>query len=180
MGGASVQVVTNDATLAHVWGRRTRASLCAGLVVASIAAGCGGSGYTKQDFIARANGICATALRQTRSITPPSGAQASSGQDAALADYLTSVVPVLETEATQLHALPSPPGNATEQTALKRYLAAVSQTVAYYKQLAAAAKRGDDQAVASAEAALGASPVYTLATSYGLRSCGTPGTTAAS
>jgi hypothetical protein len=87
---------------------------------------------------------------------------------------------VLENEASQLHALPRPPGNATEQAALKRYLAAVAQTVASYKQLAAAAKRGDDQAVASAEAALGASPVYTLATSYGLHSCGTPGATTAS
>jgi hypothetical protein len=149
-------------------------------MVASIAAGCGGSGYTKQDFIARANAICTNALRQTRSITPPSGAQASPGQDAALISYLSSVVPVLDSEASQLRALPRPPGDASEQAALKHYLAAVSQTVAYYKQLAAAAKRGDDQAVASAEAALGASPVYTLATNYGLRSCGTPGATTAS
>lgn len=154
--------------------------MCAGLAVASIAAGCGGGGYTKQDFIARANAICTNALRQTRSIAQPSGAQASPGQGAALAAYVSSVVPVLETEASQLHALPRPPGNTSERAALKRYLAAVTESVAYYKQLAAAAKRGDDQAVASAEAALGASPVYTLATSYGLRSCGTPGATTVS
>jgi hypothetical protein len=163
-----------------VWGRRRFRSFCATLAVGSIAAGCGAGGYTKQDFVARANAICTTALRQTRSITPPRGAQAGRGQDAALTAYLNGVVPVLETEASQLRALPRPPGNATEQAALKRYLAAVSQTVASYKQLAAAAKRGDDQAVATAEAALGASPVYTLATSYGLRSCGTPGATTAS
>jgi hypothetical protein len=163
-----------------VWGRRTFTSFCAVLAVASIAAGCGGSGYTKQDFVARANAICTTALRQTRSITPPSGTQASPGPDTALAAYLNGVVPVLETEASQLRALPRPPGDKTEQDTLKRYLAAVGQTVTSYKQLAAAAKRGDDQAVASAEAALGSSPVYTLATSYGLSSCGTPGATTVS
>ena len=141
--------------------------------------GCGGSSYTKTDFIARADAICAGALRQTRSIAPVGAAQAGSGQDRALAAYLNGVVPVLESEASQLRALRRPPGTTHEQTTLNRYFAALTQTVTYYKHLAAAAKQGDDQAVADAEAALGASPVYSLAAGYGLGSCGTPGATTA-
>ncbi|MBV8999093.1 MAG: hypothetical protein JO304_08545 [Solirubrobacterales bacterium] len=159
---------------------RPRASACGALLIALLAAGCGGSGYTKSDFVARANAICASAVRQTRSIPPPSAAQAGSGQDAALAAYLSSVVPVLESEASQLRALRRPPGNARDQATLKRYLTALTETVTNYRQLAAAAKRGDDQTVANAEAALGASQVYSLAAGYGLRACGSPGTTAVS
>ena len=160
-------------------GPRSRAVLGVALVVASVAAGCGGSGYTKSDFIARADAICAGALRQTRSISPPGAAQAGSGQDGALSAYLSSVVPVLESEAAQLRALRRPPGDAREQATLERYFAALTQTVRYYQALASAAKRGDDQAVAGAETVLGASPVYSLAATYGLRSCGTPGATTA-
>jgi len=129
--------------------------------------------------VARADAICTTALRATRSIAPPSGAQATANQPGGLAAYLSSVVPVLENEAGQLRALRRPPGSAEEQAVLSRYFAALAQTVSDYEQLAAAAKRGDDQAATGAEAALGASPVYSLAATYGLHSCGTPGATAA-
>ena len=148
-------------------------------MLAFVVAGCGGSGYTKQDFIARANAICTNALRQTRSITPPSVAQANPAQDAALATYVSSVVPVLESEASQLRALRRPSDNAHDRATLERYFAALTEAIHQYKALSAAAKRGDDQALASAEAALGASPVYSLAASYGLHSCGTPGATTA-
>ena len=147
-------------------------------MIALLAGGCGGNTYTKSDFIARANAICTGALRQTRSIPPPSAAQATSGQDAALTAYLDSVVPVLQSEQSQLRALRRPPGNARERATLEHYLTALTQTITNYKQLDVAAKRGDDQAVADAEAALGASQVYSLAASYGLRACGTPGATA--
>ena len=163
----------------RVRGARTRADVFGILLIALLAAGCGGSSYTKSDFVARANAICSGALRQTRSIAPPSATQASGGQDGALAAYLSSVVPVLEREASQLKELRRPPGSEREKTTLGLYLAALTRTVAEYKSLAAAAKRGDDQAVADAEAALSSSPVYSLAASYGLRSCGTPGATTA-
>ena len=135
---------------------------------AVIAAGCGGSSYTKHDFIVRADAICANTLRQTRSIASGS----------ALSTYLSAYVPLLESEQTQLRALRRPPGTAHDQATLERYFAALSQTVAEYRHLAAAAKAGDDQAVANAESALGSSQVYSLATSYGMSSCGTPGSTA--
>jgi hypothetical protein len=138
------------------------------LALAAAVAGCGGSSYSKRDFLARANAICASALRQTRSIAPGT----------ALATYLSAYVPVLESEETQLRALRRPPGTAHDRATLNQYYAALSQTVAEYRQLAAAVKSGDDQAVTNAEAALGASPVFALATSYGLSSCGTPGSTA--
>lgn len=135
---------------------------------AVIAAGCGGSSYTKHDFIVRADAICASALRETRSIASGS----------ALSNYLTAYVPVLESEEAQLRALRRPPGTAHDRTTLQQYFAALSQTVVEYHQLAAAAKSGDDQGVANAESALGSSQVYSLATSYGMTSCGTPGSTA--
>ena len=86
---------------------------------------------------------------------------------------------MLESEATQLRALRRPPGSAGEQATLNRWYVALGQSVAYYKALAAAAKQGDDQSVSDAETALGASQVYSLAASYGLHSCGTPGATTA-
>ncbi len=158
---------------------RLSACVAAALVIASLVGGCGGSTYTKGDFVARADAICAGAVRHIRSIPPPGTAQAGTGQDGGLTAYLRSVVPVLETEASQLRALQRPPGTKGEQATLARWYAALDQSVTSYKALAAAAARGDDQGVADAEAALGSSPVYSLAVSYGLRSCGTPGATTA-
>ena len=144
------------------------ASLFGALALAVLVAGCGGSGYTKHDFITRGDAICTGALRQARSIAPGS----------ALPTYLAQYVPVLASEAAQLEALRRPPDTAPNRATLARYFAALARTVAEYRQLAAAAKSGDQQAVSNAETALGASQVYSLATSYGLSSCGTPGSTA--
>jgi hypothetical protein len=147
---------------------RGLAAIAAVLVAAAAIAGCGSS-YTKSDFIARADAICASALRQTRSIAPTS----------ALGEYVAAVLPVVESEATQLRALKSPPQDAGDKAALAKYLGALAQEVANYRRLGAAAKRGDGQGVTNAEAALRASPAASLATSYGLRACGTPGATSA-
>jgi predicted NBD/HSP70 family sugar kinase len=143
-------------------------SLFGALALAVLVAACGGSGYTRHDFMVRADAICASALTQARSIAPGTS----------LSSYLAHYVPVLESEASQLQALRRPPDTASDRATLEHYYAALRQTVAEYRQLAAATKSGDQQAVTNAEAALGASPVYSLATSYGLRSCGTPGSTA--
>jgi hypothetical protein len=131
-------------------------------------AGCGSS-YTKSDFIARADAICASALRQTRSIAPTS----------VLGEYVAAVLPVVESEATQLRALKSPPQNARDKAALAKYFGALAQELENYRKLGVAAKRGDGQGVTNAEAALRASPAASLATRYGLRACGTPGATSA-
>jgi len=139
------------------------------LALAAVLTGCGGSAYTKRDFIARADAICAGALRQTRSI--PAGTD--------LASYLSDVLPVIQSEADQLRALRRPPGTARDRATLNQYFAALGQTVSDYRRLAAAATTGDQGAVASAEAALAASPLESLAASYGLRSCGAPSATVA-
>jgi hypothetical protein len=123
-------------------------------VVASVAA-CGGAAYTKRDFIARADAICSSALRQTRALAPGTG----------LARYAAAVLPIVRSEAAQLRDLRRPPGDAHDQTTLTRYYAALGQVVQDYRELAAAAARGDDQGVASAEAALRASPAASLAVS---------------
>jgi hypothetical protein len=142
--------------------------LCCALTAAVLLAGCGGSQYSRHDFITPADAICAGALRQARSITPGT----------ALPTYLADYVPVLESEASQLQALRRPPDTARDRATLERYFAALQQTVAEYRQLLAAARSGDQQTLISTEAALGSSQLYSLASSYGLSSCGTPGSTA--
>jgi hypothetical protein len=146
------------------------------LALAAVVAGCGGSGYTKSDFVARADAICTSTLRQTRALAPPASTSQPGG---ALAAYLGQLVPLVQSEADQLRALKRPPGNARDGAALTAYYAALAKIVANYRQLEAAARRGDTQAVTDVEATLRASPVAALAASYGLRSCGTPGSTAA-
>lgn len=138
------------------------------MATVALIAGCGSS-YSKSDFIARADAICASALRQTRSIAPTS----------ALGEYVAAVLPVVESEATQLRALKSPPQDARDKAALAKYFGALDQEVENYRKLGAAAKRGDGQGVTNAEAALRASSAASLATGYGLRACGTPGATSA-
>jgi hypothetical protein len=145
----------------------------AALLAASLA-GCGGSGYTRSDFIARADGICTSTLRQTRALVPPASTSQPGGAPAA---YLAEVVPLVQSEADQLRALKRPSDNAHDRATLSAYFTALGEVAAAYRQLVAAARRGDAQTVADVEATLRASPVAGLAASYGLRSCGAPGST---
>jgi hypothetical protein len=151
-----------------------RTHLCLLVVLAATLAGCGGNGYTKSDFVARADGICTNTLRQTRALAPPSAAS-----DAGLSAYLGKLVPLVESEAEQLRALKRPSDGARDQATLTSYLGALGQVVAAYRRLEAAAAHGDDQTVADVEAALNANPVASLAAGYGLKTCGAPGSTSA-
>jgi hypothetical protein len=146
------------------------------LALAVLVAGCGSSSYSKHDFVAQANAICAGAVRQTRSITP---SQAGGGQLASLSGYLEHALPIVRAEANQLHALKRPPGSDGQQALLASYFKELDKTVDSYTALATAAKRGDAQGAANAEAALRESRATSLATRYGLRSCGTPTATTA-
>lgn len=146
------------------------------LVLAAVVASCGGSGYTKSDFVARADAICTSTLSQTRALSPPASTSQPGG---ALAGYLGQLVPLVQSEAAQLRALKRPPDNARESATLTSYYNALAQIVASYRQLEAAARSGDTQTVTDVEATLRASPIAALATSYGLKSCGTPGSTTA-
>lgn len=160
-----------------MWGPRH--ALFSGLLaVAILASACGGARhYTKADFVARANAICTKTLNQTRAITPPPSTAQPGG---AFAAYLGKLVPLVQAEADQIRALKRPTGaTARERRMLSQYLAALGQVVTAYRELEAAAKRGDAETIASVEATLRANPAADLATSYGLRSCGTPGTTTA-
>ena len=154
------------------------AATLAVLTLAALAAGCGSGSYTKRDFVARADAICASTLQQTRAISPPSFSHSAEQQLSALAGYLANVVPHVQSEADQLRALRRPTQDARDRAALARYLGALARAIVDYRELAAAAKRGDAQGVASAETALRSSPVASLAASYGLDSCAAPGTIA--
>ncbi len=90
---------------------------------------------------------------------------------------MAAVAPVVQSQSSQLHALPRPAQDAAGRAALAHWLAAVAQVVDHYRQLEAAARQGDAEGVASAEAALRASPAGSLAAGYGLTSCAAPGAT---
>ena len=156
---------------------RLVAATLAVLALSALLAGCGSASYTKRDFVARANAICASTLQDTRAIAPPSFSHSPRQQLSALAGYLANVLPHVQSEADQLRALRRPPQDAHDRAALARYLAALAGAVVDFRELAAAAKRGDEQGVASAETALRSSPVASLAASYGLASCAAPGPT---
>lgn len=165
---ASLAISVAATSLSGVWARKLE--IAGLLALASLAAGgCGSSGETKQDFAARANAICGGALRQTRSIPPP--------QSGDLASYLDQLLPIVRSEASQLAALRPPKESGAELGSLKRFDLAVKQVASEYAQLDAAARRGDDDGVASAEAALRASPIRSLAASSGLSSCASAGST---
>jgi len=145
------------------------------ILLTALLTGCGGAGYSKSDFIAQANAICTNTLRQTRAIAPPT----STVQPGAMAAYLGRLVPLVQSEADQLRNLKRPPGDARDRLMLSQYFVALGQVVSAYRAFEAAARSGDSDAIASAEATLRASPVAALATAYGIRSCGTPGATVA-
>ncbi len=150
-----------------------RRAVVLGTIGAALLAGCGGS-YSKRDFTARANAICAGAVRDTRDLVPP-----TSGQLGALATYLGKVVPIVRSEERQIAALQRPAGSRRDRATLAEYLAALKQSAADFQALESAAKAGDRPAVATAEAALRVTPVTSLAASYGLESCAAAGATVA-
>jgi hypothetical protein len=146
-------------------------AIVAALSLAALLAGCG-SKYTKSDFVARADGICTNAVRDIRSLNSPS---ATGGHELrALSQYLGKVLPIVQSEASQIRSLRRPSG---DDAVLARYLSAQAEVVAEYRRLAAAARRGDEQGVADAEAKLQDNPVAALAAQYGMHDCATPGGT---
>jgi hypothetical protein len=140
---------------------RARAAIAVIAVGALLAACGGGHTATKQDVIARANGICINALHAVREVPPPSGS-------AGLAAYLAKVVPIVQKEAKDTRALPRP---AKDRAVLDRYVDAVTASAGQYQALASAAKNGDAAGVSHGLAALRVSPVPALAAQYGLNRC---------
>lgn len=149
-------------------GRRLRRwlALAAALTgAAATLAGCGGSSSTtKHDVVAQANAICSTTVSKVRALEQNAGDPAYYGQ---LARIVTA-------EAKKLKALPRP---ARDRAELDLFIASVNQAAGLYRQLAAAARQGDQAAVSRFTAKLAANPASTYATSYGVRECaGTSGT----
>lgn len=155
---------------------RQRIDICAAALALALAcAGCGS--YTKQDYVARADAICANALRATRSIAVRASPSASAQDPSVLAAYLQAALPVIQTEAQQLQRLRRPDDNARDRAVLSHYLRAVVRDASAYRRLATAAEHNDPQGIANAQAALRTSPVASLASEYGLHTCGTSGAT---
>ena len=146
------------------------AVVCLGLAVTS----CGGAAVTQPDFVARADAVCAGALRRTRTIPAPSGTGTR-----ALGHYLDAVVLVVRAEDGQLHRLRRPAGGSGDRARLSTFLSAFDAAVGHYAALAAAARRGDATAIAREEVAVRAAPTAALAARYGLHVCGAAPSTAA-
>ena len=140
-----------------------------------LAVACGGpAAVTHHDDLARANAICAAALRQVRAVPAP-GATGPS----ALIPYLDRVVPILRAEDVALHRLKRPAQAHALGARRVVWLQAEGAAVAAYVSLDRAAHRGDAGALATAEAALRDSPAPALAARYGLSDCARAGSTAA-
>jgi hypothetical protein len=158
---------------------RRRSAATVGLATISIVlAACGGA-YTKRDFVARADAICTSAVRQARSIPPPAFSGTSTQAPNGLNAYIAKLLPVVRTEIAQLRNLPRPAQGARGRATLDRWFGALAADLHSYRTLAAAARQVDAEGVASAEAALRASPAPSLAARYGLNACATPEATVA-
>jgi hypothetical protein len=143
---------------------RLRTALAPALATLLVTA-CGGHTTTKQDVIAQGNAICAGAARDLLATPRPAGGGTSLP---GLAAYLRATMPILQREVSNLQALPRP---AADRALLDQYLSAVAKSGATYRTLAAAAQRGDQDAVNQALAQLGANPASSLAGRYGLNQC---------
>jgi hypothetical protein len=143
------------------------ARLAVALLTSSVIVGCGSRTVTKRDYVARADAICASALRSLRAAGPASS----------LSAYLGSAVPILRSQDHQLRALPAPSQSAADRATLSRYLAALDADLRSYQALQSAAQAGNAEAATGAESALRVSPTTTLAARYGLRDCAAPSAT---
>jgi hypothetical protein len=149
----------------------------AALSLALVVAACGS--YTKKNFIARADAICAHTLQQLRALPPPVLSGGERGRLTALARYLDRGVPLIRSEANQLLKLQRPSGSRAQRVLLERFLLAERQVAADYAALAQAAATGSPAAVSSAGAALRDNQVTMLSAQYGLLDCGSAGATVA-
>jgi hypothetical protein len=117
------------------------------LIVATVLlglGGCGSSAPSKQDVIARGDAICESATRAALAVTPtflPGGRLSPR--------YYQQTAPIVEAELRSLLALPRP---SQDGAVLQRFLAAVSALAVVYRQILAAADRGDTAAIAALNA----------------------------
>lgn len=120
---------------------------------------------TKQDVVARANAICASAVRAARTLPSPAG---GANSPAALTAYLRQLLPIVDHEAASTRALPRP---SQDRALLNRYVAAVSLSDRQFHALDTAAGQGSAGGVSQALAALRTNPATSLAQQYGLVQC---------
>jgi hypothetical protein len=139
--------------------KRITAAVAATVTAAAVVAGCGAQAVTKHEVMARADAICSTALGDARALKQGGAADAV---------YLGQLATVVETEARKLRALPRP---AADRAVLDLFITNVARAAGQYRQLAAAARAGDQATVRRLTAELAANPEATYASSYGLREC---------
>lgn len=149
-------------------GRQLRRGLALAAALTGAAAtlaGCGGSSsVTKHDAVAQANAICSTSVSQVRALKQPAGDPA----------YYNQVAKIVTAEAKKLKVIPRP---AHDRAVLDLFVSSINDAAGLYRQLASAARTGDQAAVSQLTAKLAANPASTYATSYGVRECaGTSGT----
>ena len=118
-------------------------------------------------MIKRADAICFSTQQSIRAVAAPAGGVSLTDLPAASA-YLGREARLLEHQASQLADLPRPPAR---RATLDAFVAAASRSATDYRELAAAARRGDRLAAGRALSDLADAPVTRLATAYGLAQC---------
>jgi hypothetical protein len=115
------------------WRRRARYPACLAIAAGLGFAGCGGDGgsesqaLTKQQFIARANAICAEAKGHTAGFSEdfPSNPTPQQAQQ-----FFKKVAPYSEQAADKIAALPAPAGDEQLKTLQDAYQTAASKVAA--------------------------------------------------
>ena len=143
-----------------------RCALLACVGVLAVASGCGSPPPPQASYAARAQAVCASALRQARDLTssgPPAGTAAPGS------GYAGRLVWILTGELAALRRLPPPPA---ARAAIERYLTALGRARDELAVLARPGAAAGNAAAPAAAAALRALPVAALARAAGLPACG--------
>jgi hypothetical protein len=134
-------------------------------VLAAALAGCGDSGVSKSDYIAKADKICTQFDRQLNALPKPADANE-------LADFADKAVPISSKGIGQLKDLDKPSGGFGDQAG--RMISGLEEGTKLIQELAAAAKAQDIERIrAVGTRATARSKVFEReARAAGFKSCG--------
>jgi len=128
----------------------------------------GTKSIVKSSYVTKSETLCRDALRKINAVAQPGSSLAS------VTKYLDSVVGVSTKLATDLKALPAPPG---DEAAVADFLAAFDTLNAKGKETSAAAKANNPKLVValSDEVDVASTALNAKLDAYGLKTCGTVG-----
>ncbi|HEV2760115.1 MAG TPA: hypothetical protein VGV86_11160 [Acidimicrobiales bacterium] len=128
----------------------------------------GAKSVVKSSYVTKAADLCRNFDRKANSLAAPGSSLASLGR------YLDAVLPLVVKLATDLRALPVPPG---DEGVVADYLAAIDSLNAKSKEASAAAKANNTRLLGALaqELEVAGTAVNAKLDAYGLKTCGTVG-----